>query len=74
MRSKTWLARSSDNNMQSLVIVRSPYRNNVKKKVAAITKGFGCLNWTIYKLSEEKEEALLKKFEIGELYQTDKNA
>lgn len=70
MQSNTWLGISKDDERESLVLVRSPYKNNVKKKIAALADGYGALNWTIWKLPDEDARFLTEKFELNILYQT----
>lgn len=73
LQSKVWLAMSNDNGMESLILTRSPYRNNVKKRIVALSQGYGALNWMIWKLSEEDAKFALEKFAVNVLYQTKGN-
>lgn len=66
---KTFLVESQNETHDAFVIVRSPYKSYVERKVEQLSKDKNFHNWTRYVLDETTEMDLMRQsFEFNVLY------
>lgn len=67
---KLWLCGSHNGVVGAIILIRSPFKKQVEKKIAFLSQGRGYKNWTVSSVDEkEYEEILMNKFELNSLYE-----
>jgi mevalonate pyrophosphate decarboxylase len=66
---KSWLLESNNDTHNAFVLIRSPYKSYVEKKVGMLSKDKGFDKWTRYVLDDKTEMDLMRQsFEFNTLY------
>lgn len=72
---KTWYLQSENDKLSAFIMIRSPYKGYVEKKVLSLSDGQGFLKWQRFVLTDTQEMNLAKQnFEFNVLYTKSKEA